>query len=110
MCRTNNPHVHRWIRNTQKFKRKIKDRKSAEKVNTGANIQKKEYTKKVQHDEEAKTLVENIKDGNAKNHNVICVGQNDEEKKRPNEFQSKNNKDNATEGGKIKWKYRIIKS
>jgi hypothetical protein len=73
----------------------------AKKESIGANIQKKEDFKKVLHDEEPKAQDEKIKDGDAKNLNVIFEEGNDDEKKRYNEFQNKNNKDNMIEGEKL---------
>ena len=67
----------------------------AKKESIGENILKKEDAKKVQHDEESKTQDKEIKDGDEKNHNVISIEGNNEEKKRSNDFQNKKNKDNV---------------
>jgi hypothetical protein len=80
----------------------------AKKESIGANIQKKEDFKKVLHDEEPKAQDEKIKDGDAKNLNVIFEEGNDDEKKRYNEFQNKNNKDNMIEGEKLNDKINIL--
>ena len=71
------------------------DDEEAKKESTGENILKKEDAKKVQYDEESKTQDKEIKDGEEKNHNVISIEGNNEEKKRSNDFQNKKNKDNV---------------